>query len=68
MIKVKKGSGEYRKIISVSAKREDIHSPGSWRQKLEDNSSNSNLFTKQELNKTFYLTFIGFVMGRKMHF
>ena len=36
MTKVKKGSGEYKKIIATSAKRKDIHSPGNWRQKLED--------------------------------
>ena len=35
MTKVKKGLGKYRKIIAVSVKRKDIHSPGSWMQKLE---------------------------------
>ena len=41
MTKVKKGSGEYRKMIATSVKRKDIHSPWSWRQKLEDNTITS---------------------------
>ena len=41
MTKVKKGSGEYRKIIATSVRIKDIHSPGSWRQKLQDNSITS---------------------------
>ena len=57
MTKVKKGSGEYRKIIATSVKRKDIHSPGSWRQKLQDNSITS-LQVKGALRSTHskYLT------------
>ena len=51
MTKVEKASGEYRKVIAVSIKRKDIHSPMSWRQKLED-SSITSLQVKGALRST----------------
>ena len=42
MTKVKKGSGEYRKIVAKSVKSKDIHNPDKWKQKLQDNSITSS--------------------------
>ena len=41
MTKVKKGSGEYRKIIASRRMDRDIHNPTNWREKLNDESVTS---------------------------
>ena len=41
MAKVKKGSGEYRKIIASRRMDRDIHNPTNWREKLCDDSITS---------------------------
>ena len=37
MSSIKKGSGTYRKIISRSNKKTDVHNPSNWKAKLNDN-------------------------------
>ena len=57
MIKVKKGSGEYRKIIASRRSNRDIHNPTNWRVKLDDDSITSfQVKTAMKLMHSKYLS------------
>ena len=50
MTSIKKGSGTYRKIISRSQKRSDVHNPSRWRVKLNDDQVTRNQVKQSRIN------------------